>query len=270
MSEYTETIATREHEGVTYRARVHLDLYAADSKPDGDYFGYVFTVDGRRTELLGKAYSTPDADFYLSSLWERYRDWDLIREALKGELAECVNCGEQVEHDDTSTCDRAECTCLPTETFTVHEDDCPVPLAKHVPSEDYVDHDVVDLDWLSRGDHDIVNVVTKQDLEIWGWNKDGERVHTPTHDDGTPMRPTEHNLDEWRAWADGDVYFFTIEKAVKWQRLGSDDEPVFIAEEPTMTTWEEVETLGTFYGDEYAKEAALESLDSFAPVTQEA
>ena len=72
----------------------------------------------------------------------------------------------------------------------------------------------------------------------------------------------ENNLTEWEAWADGDVYFCTLDKAVTWT---TDDGHV----DEEMTTCE-ADACHGYSGDEYAKEAALESWTTTHPESKEA
>jgi hypothetical protein len=65
---------------------------------------------------------------------------------------------------------------------------------------------------------------------------------------GTPQPLV--NMDEYKAWCNGDCWFYVVERSVTWHR---DDDP-----DVTMATWEPVEDCGGFYGD-YGREAALEA-----------
>jgi hypothetical protein len=64
-----------------------------------------------------------------------------------------------------------------------------------------------------------------------------------------------HLLDEWKAYVEGEVYTYAIEKLVTW----TSDEPLFGDEQYTRQTWEEVDSLGSYYGHEYAEQAAREA-----------
>lgn len=57
--------------------------------------------------------------------------------------------------------------------------------------------------------------------------------------------------NEYRNWAEGDVWGHVIEHEVKWGRVNTPAE--------TMTTWETVESCWGFIGREYAEEAAREA-----------
>lgn len=62
------------------------------------------------------------------------------------------------------------------------------------------------------------------------------------------------DLTEYKAWIEGDVWGYAVEKQVTW---AAQDEPQL----RTMTTWEPVEDEESwgYYGHEYAEEAALEA-----------
>jgi hypothetical protein len=66
---------------------------------------------------------------------------------------------------------------------------------------------------------------------MWGWDPD-DPSSWPKHDDGTTYEPHENNLNETRAWAEGDVWFRYVEKRVTWH---TDDEDFEDRDE-----WEEV------------------------------
>jgi hypothetical protein len=72
----------------------------------------------------------------------------------------------------------------------------------------------------------------------------------------SPMPDNAVNLDEYRAWCEGDVYGWIVEKQVNW----TDDD----ADNHTQT-WEEEASRWGYYGYEYAEESAREALDGFAP-----
>jgi hypothetical protein len=73
-----------------------------------------------------------------------------------------------------------------------------------------------------------------------------------------PGAETPHplvNMDEWRAYCEGDCWGYIVERRVTWYR---DGDPA-----TTRTTWEEVEdgSCWGFYGD-YGREAALEAYEA--------
>lgn len=197
----SEVIETRGR----YRAVLHLD--EMPSKPDGDYFGYVFLLSRWGLEHWGKAYSTPDEDFGIKAAWEHFRDMELVERYLR------------------------------------------------------MFWDVVGFAYFDTEDSKVINVVTVADLNIWGWDTE-DRTKWPAKD------PAENNLDEWRAYVDGDVYFYTIEERNDWHRttetVGNSLSDRYNVDED-MSTWDEVDSLHGYYGDQYAREAALEALDGYAP-----
>lgn len=67
------------------------------------------------------------------------------------------------------------------------------------------------------------------------------------------------NLDEWRAYVEGEVYGCIVEERNIWHRTS----PLIASNgntPDTMETWESIESTWGFYGYDYAKEAALSDL----------
>jgi hypothetical protein len=65
------------------------------------------------------------------------------------------------------------------------------------------------------------------------------------------------NLDDYRAWCEGDVYGYVIEKKVLWKPVN-----VPADGDVTITTWEEVSSLWGIYGYEYAVAEAKADFES--------
>ena len=63
----------------------------------------------------------------------------------------------------------------------------------------------------------------------------------------------EHSVSmaEYRAWCEGDVWGYSVERKVTWQRTDAPGK--------TMQTWETEDSCFGFYGYEYARESALEA-----------
>jgi hypothetical protein len=72
--------------------------------------------------------------------------------------------------------------------------------------------------------------------------------------------PGSASLEEYKAWAEGEVFGWVVEKRVRWNRAEPEDGP-----DDTMDTWEPEDSCGGFYGLDYAEKCALEALDGFAP-----
>jgi hypothetical protein len=71
------------------------------------------------------------------------------------------------------------------------------------------------------------------------------------------------NLDEYRAWVEGEVYYYIIEKRVTWRAVNPvTDDPEY-SEYPERTTWETVDSCGGYYGDEYAEQEARRAFGEF-------
>jgi hypothetical protein len=64
------------------------------------------------------------------------------------------------------------------------------------------------------------------------------------------------NMDEYKAWCEGDCWGYAVERNVTWRR---DDEPG-----TTMQTWEEEDSCWGYYGSDYAREEALRAFKSWA------
>lgn len=73
----------------------------------------------------------------------------------------------------------------------------------------------------------------------------------------SPEEALRVEIEEYRAWRDGEVYGYIIEKSVDWVRKDDEDE--------IMSTWEEVEdgSCWGFVGYKWAKEAALEEFKPY-------
>ncbi|MFJ9827728.1 hypothetical protein ACIRSU_25695 [Streptomyces sp. NPDC101160] len=66
----------------------------------------------------------------------------------------------------------------------------------------------------------------------------------------------EAEMQEYEAWAEGDVWGFVVEKRVDWTR---DDDP-----DESMQTWEEVDSCFGFYGGLFARAQARDALRFYA------
>lgn len=107
----------------------------------------------------------------------------------------------------------------------------------------------VGFDYFDTRDGKYVSVVTADDLTEWGFSSIEEYRSQTGHAD-----PSHGILTEWRAYADGDVWGYSVEKLTHWT---ADDGQ-------TRDTWEEVDSCWGFYGREWAEEAAIEALDGYA------
>ncbi|HEY1700760.1 MAG TPA: hypothetical protein VGG75_13690 [Trebonia sp.] len=63
-----------------------------------------------------------------------------------------------------------------------------------------------------------------------------------------------HLLDAWKAYVEGEVYTYAIEKLVTWTATELD-----YLDYPDRETWETVKSVGGYYGHEYACGAAREA-----------
>lgn len=104
-----------------------------------------------------------------------------------------------------------------------------------------------------------VNVVTDYDLNMWGWDLDP--AEWPVVDGVRSTDPAKNNLDEWHAYHDGDVWLVRVEKCIHWT---TDDDDADTSE---RDEWQEIDdtVVGGYYGEEWARQAATEALDDYAP-----
>jgi hypothetical protein len=80
---------------------------------------------------------------------------------------------------------------------------------------------------------------------------------------GGPVPGRIVNMDEYIAYLEGEVYVYVVEREVHVKSkkdIHVNGEPLR-TEESEYDEWEHVDSCGGFYGEEYAKEAALEALD---------
>jgi hypothetical protein len=68
---------------------------------------------------------------------------------------------------------------------------------------------------------------------------------------GAPVNSV--SMDEWRAWCEGDVWGWTIQKHVTWHT----DDPDY---DEDRNSWEDVESCWGYYGHDYAESEALSEL----------
>jgi hypothetical protein len=72
-----------------------------------------------------------------------------------------------------------------------------------------------------------------------------------------PGTETPHplvNMNEYKAWCEGDCWDWAVERNVTWHR---DDDP-----DATMATWEIVKDSSGYYGRDYAERCALEAFEA--------
>jgi hypothetical protein len=118
-----------------------------------------------------------------------------------------------------------------------------------------------------KGRSDAVEIFTR-----WARNFHGAVVETHTPERGpssvwymlpeqikgvgtAPEDVLRADIAEYQAWAEGDVFLYVIENAVDWKREDGMD--------GSARTWEEVHTLGTYYGREDAEKEAREAFKEY-------
>lgn len=76
------------------------------------------------------------------------------------------------------------------------------------------------------------------------------------------------DMSDYRAWVNGEVYGYVIEKQITWRAVNPvTDDPAY-AEYPDRVTWEEIEDGGSswgYYGHEWAEQAAREAFEAELP-----
>jgi hypothetical protein len=73
-------------------------------------------------------------------------------------------------------------------------------------------------------------------------------------------------LDEWEAYCEGDVYLVAVQRLVKVESVVRSLDGEEVIEDRTEEEWLDVEGwVGGYYGQKYAREAAVEMLDGYAP-----
>jgi hypothetical protein len=86
---------------------------------------------------------------------------------------------------------------------------------------------------------------------------------TDEYADNHPGTLAQATLDEWRNWAEGDVYGYIVEKKEFWSKEYARYGVVYQTEEGW--DWEEVDSCWGFSGREYAEQAAKEALKDAMP-----
>lgn len=89
--------------------------------------------------------------------------------------------------------------------------------------------------------------------DCWGWT--AEQVEGKL----------KAELVEWEAYCEGDVYLVTVERKVKVNSTTTTLDGEYLAETSVEKWAEEEGPIGGYYGERYAREAALEMLDAYAP-----
>lgn len=89
--------------------------------------------------------------------------------------------------------------------------------------------------------------------EEWGIQEDYWTEH--------PETLAQSTLDEWRNWAEGDVYGYVVEKKDHWIKTKRDDERDYVE----GFDWVERDSCWGFSGREYAEQAAREAFKNALP-----
>lgn len=113
-------------------------------------------------------------------------------------------------------------------------------------------YDVAGVTFADVGDWQLVALVTHADMrECWGFpDVAAYRQRTGREN------PAGGLLDEWQAWALGDVWGYVVEKRARYANVA---DPADV-----LDRWREVDSCWGFYGREYVDSEALAALESAA------
>lgn len=125
-------------------------------------------------------------------------------------------------------------------------------------------HGTTAIKWFDSGDFSCVTF----DTAVWREEMGLTEAHLAAHPE---VRDGLANMDEYRAYIEGDVYGIVIEKLVQWVKLAG-DQPIFQNDDGSdgiREEWEDVDSFFGFYGDVdgYVTETAREMLKDAAEVT---
>lgn len=96
------------------------------------------------------------------------------------------------------------------------------------------------------------------DPEVW-LKEIGVTADNP---DIEPVDRVSGSLDEVRAWAEGDVYGWIVEREVRFRKQYLDEDGDEVTAVEHGTEWAETESCWGFYGRDYAEQAAKEALET--------
>jgi hypothetical protein len=251
MNDYiAETVLSEDG---NHRAQVILDQFSYDMKPDGDCYGTVLYQEtgfyrGNVDVWCERYKSTDDMESAYSSLWDDFRDLDLIESVLRGKANVCEECGSSIDYDDDGEPIEERCSSAP-------EDEAD-ELSGHVERYDFSDNPIVGFDTTELREGRLVNIVTMEDLKTWGWETVEAFDEAMTAAGRPGVDPSEGNLTDFEAYANGDVYFVTVERRViETTQIRTLTQHVI--RESIREAWEEREDYGTLHGY-YSTESALE------------
>jgi len=104
-----------------------------------------------------------------------------------------------------------------------------------------------------RAYYGVTQIVTYRSQDYWYVTYDSKSWR-----DAVGASEGSANLGEYKAWIEGEVYYWVIEKQVTWT---TDDLPP--GTQAAMRTWEHVDDCGSYYGDEYAEQEARRAFGEF-------
>lgn len=245
---YENTIHEEIHSNDgNYRAVIRTDF---DGRaPDGDYFGSVLVGDMGDHRTVAQSYPATrrGVDFAdtLDALWADLRDMGEVEGVLRGTMNICEECGlVMTGYDETTECEGDED-------------------GWHLKAWDFSEDPIVGFDYFDTRQGDkVINIVTLSDLKLWGfYSLEAYQKANPGLD------PSAHNLDEFREWVDGAVYWVDLEQKMI-EETNVHTMSSWATQTPINTyvteTWESTGELacGGFYGAESALEYAKEIIDN--------
>jgi hypothetical protein len=243
------------------RAQVILDEHSYDMRPDGDCYGTVLYQEGGYYRSSVSVWcerhkSTDDVESAYCSVWDDLRDLDDVEAVLRGKANVCEECGEHLTYIEG---EQAAKTLCPNRDEGNDQ-------GWHVERYDFSENPIVGFDITELREGRLVNIVTMEDLKTWGWET-VEAFDEAMSAAGRPgVDPSEGNLADFEAYANGDVYFVSVErKVIEATQIKTLDQRVI--RESSRETWEECEdgTLHGFYSTEYAlayAKSVIEDLDN--------
>jgi hypothetical protein len=121
-------------------------------------------------------------------------------------------------------------------------------------------HGVIGFDYFDTQDGKYVVIVTAKDLAEWGFADLADyRASNPKPEHANPASQV---MVAWQAWADGDVYGYTVERATIVHTVTTRLDGSRVGEIEVEDGWEDVESVWGFYGREDAESEAKAALQS--------
>lgn len=236
-----------------FRARIELDQFGYDFKPDGCWFGTVYTLEhrgwgGARAEVIGQdGCVKSDYSDEIERAWKISHDMEKVEGVLRGTVNYCGHCERELTYVKSEGEWIVKDAGVDASLYCPHRDE------GEFCEEMFSDYPVVGFGYIERDYGKMINVVTYADLKHWGYDDlDAWWERFPDTD------PSVNNLKEWEAWADGDVYYIVIEeRVVKHIEITNLDGDV-IETRTSEEDWREVDREFGVLGHDWAIDRAKE------------